>query len=703
MSTRLESKQRRLVGQAPSDPYSMRQSLEEEFKPGRKGLADRQPFSPLRKDGKPRTAVARSSLRNIASTASGPGVYDGDALSNNSKANDLTVVHHSLRRTAESVEAEVPNPRVAAALQLLHSEIDDHHVDYFPDYTVQRFLPPEYPEADAEDVFATDEADADDEAGHTQRAETRSIGPQQEHAADLPRLTPQKGETTGPKSYLGSGKSPQQNRNQEVGNQPVPQVVKVRPGSLVFPNSHTNANENKGIGETEGDKETETAQRSRPQKRKVESERVSEQASPRKRLKSTATLNAQDQQDSSAERDNESNGIDPGCLVGQWPALRKVFQAPSRIGLNYVNGQPFAYSEVTLVDGDVKRLEKYCKHARKKLAHLEAQSESPGQAEDPPTEFQQIRVGIEGLCGENPDFPTDFKSEIKGRNIRSHLVPSLVKLLKITIACYQTLDRTEMQGVSISIDHLRVVNSLVEMILSLERALGKYPKPDTTLALSKPLRNDIFPPLREISRVFANHLSAHDQAQRRSEAQAQHAAERAIELRHEEIESARQDKIYEIRRKWASLHEERWFVEGGIMPASKQRHLRIPEFVPECDQKGSPYERLEVFQPRLGPPSTLVEKARQKEWAAEELYALHDGLRDFSGRLVFEKIFRRHCIRKGLLNAYNVTEIVTVAAWLKEQLSQIQSEEGEVKEWVKNIPDWTKRYAIGKENVDYVA
>ena len=136
------------------------------------------------------------------------------------------------------------------------------------------------------------------------------------------------------------------------------------------------------------------------------------------------------------------------------------------------------------------------------------------------------------------------------------------------------------------------------------------------------------------------------------------------------------------------------------MKPKKRQHLQIPDNLIDIDQNGYPFERTEVFQPRVGPPPGLMDEAAAQEWSLFELEALCDGLKRYAGARVFERIFRMYCRPMQVLNKYSVTEIVTIAADVREKLIQSQTEiDGQVEGWVKSIPVWTKgHHALGKEN-----
>ena len=161
-------------------------------------------------------------------------------------------------------------------------------------------------------------------------------------------------------------------------------------------------------------------------------------------------------------------------------------------------------------------------------------------------------------------------------------------------------------------------------------------------------------------------------------------------------------QIRKLEEKWKRLHEERQWIEGGLIPTAKAKHLAFPDHYIEIDEDGLPFEREQLFVRRVGPPPGLVDEALARQWSMVELSSLCDGLKQYSGPFVFEKVFRRYCGKGRELNKYNVTEIVTVAAALREQLTLDQeSKYGEVEEWIAAIPVWTRAHALGKENEDH--
>ena len=86
-------------------------------------------------------------------------------------------------------------------------------------------------------------------------------------------------------------------------------------------------------------------------------------------------------------------------------------------------------------------------------------------------------------------------------------------------------------------------------------------------------------------------------------------------------------------------------------------------------------------------------------WPTKAIEALQLGLKRHAGQCVYEKIFAEHCCdARGVLNSYNVTEIVVTAAGLKKYLEKDDMEKlGYVQEWVEAIPVWPREYSYVDE------
>ena len=409
------------------------------------------------------------------------------------------------------------------------------------------------------------------------------------------------------------------------------------------------------------------------------------------------------EEDESAEPEAfASSGADRRRWCGQWRQLQVVFRNLEDVGCNVHGGNVQPRNSIKLRDPDVIATIALCEKATKRFTALTDHSGQIEAGRDPANVLNEIRERIDGFCGTSDEFATDFKDSMKSTNIYSDLIPELVKLVQHAITCYEVIDADEVQEGQVTISHLRIVNGLVQLILDLANAAKLYERPDTELRVVQPVHSGIAVPLRQIHKAFTQYMHNHDDAIRETRRREEEATQSALRLEQEERRDRQQARIREIRKKWEKLHDERMWAEGGIMSWKKREHLKIPDEHVEMDQNGLPFERTEVFLPRVGPPPGLVDEAARREWSMVELSSLCDGLKAYAGPNVFERIFRKYCPTGRELNRYNVTEIVATAAGVREKLIESQRNAyGNVEDWITSIPVWTKgHHALGKENED---
>ena len=392
----------------------------------------------------------------------------------------------------------------------------------------------------------------------------------------------------------------------------------------------------------------------------------------------------------------EEASIDAGRMFCQWPLLRKAFNGRHNVGVSEAGGARHRHI-IKLKDEEVKTIVELCDETAARLTVLRDADGDLEAKQSIATDFIEIGDRVHALY---EDAESTEKHERKVKCIYFHLIPKLVELLEDTIACCEDMDRTVTAKGSLTRGHLNLVSVLVKLILDLGEGVKKYERPSSELALVKPVRNEILAPLKVVHSEFRKELHRMHQIEEYTKQAEQRAKTRALQAQREEEESRHKRDVRQRREEWNALHDHRqWAEVNSYMRPEKRKHLRAPSPAAEFDQDGMAFERVELFNPRVGPSPAMVEKAREKKWSMPELAALSESLERYRGPDVFKRLFYRHCTKTGLLNAYNVTEIVTVAADLKAYLMDKQQEEpGGVQDWVKAIPVWTKGQSPGKEN-----
>ena len=403
-----------------------------------------------------------------------------------------------------------------------------------------------------------------------------------------------------------------------------------------------------------------------------------------------ARFGAPPQQDEPAEDAENSAATDERRVFGQWQRFKEVLKRSDLIGCKVTDNVPGDREDIPLRDADVKVIVELCKKAIRQYVALKTHNGPIEPEQDPVGTLIEINDRVEGLRDKNDEFPTDWNDETKSTNIYSHLFQKLVRLVKASMLCYEAMDAATSDG-QISISHLRIVHGLIEIILDLEKSARKYKRPPTEYHVVQPVK-EMIPLLRQIRHAFARQIYNHELAQQTARREEQHRLA-CIAREEEGTRRAQQETLArKFRDKWQKLHYERMLAEGGLMPNAKRIHLQLPDqYHIETDGNGIPFEREEVFGPRVGPPPDLVEAASFRQWSLVELSALRDGLKDYAGVSVYERIFWKYCKPRGELNRFSVTEIVVRAAALKEFLTQYQMRKfGDVEGWVLAVPVWCK-------------
>lgn len=650
--------------QARPDTYALEESPEKPIlKPTRRLLEPPQ-YSPLR--------VQRRGQRQEvqAEQAAGATQSDSEPSHEQDQSSDGIVVQSPRQSPARPSDAGKPEEKLVSADATAAEQ--DSEADSQADSS------PAPDEQADEGLFVQDyeESQADPSRGGQEAASTVH------DFADAPATTGAERTPTHPKKRL------------------VPE--KVRPSELYSP-----AKETAGDEEGASEAQVQAAPRLKPkplkQKKKRQREGTTDANAPRPKRRETGIPEVPGDEEADVTEMPERQTHDRR-LLGQMSKIHSLVHATKRVGVATKNGQRVRY-ELRLEDDQVKAAYKLCNQANQNFTRLIKEPDNV-QMPDPPPELDQIAVTIRRLCGKDNHAPPDYKDQTRSENIYFHLIPRLVRLLRRMAECYLAIDEDEGTGdVSVTPGHLEIISQMIELILDMGDGAQRYVRPDSSLAIVNSVKRGLIDPLVKVQEKFRGHMARVEEDEERAALRALEDQRRAQEQLHEEEQAAQQERIEQLRLKWSRLHEERRWVEPGIIPLSKQKHLRIPdpEPMPEVDQNGEQFERIQLFGHRVCPPPALVDEVWRQPWTEEEILALCTGLRDYSGPSVFPKIFRRFCVSKGVLNKYNVSQIVTMAAGIKENERRHQLEQnGYVEDWVEAIPEWTIPHLLlgSKENVD---
>lgn len=397
----------------------------------------------------------------------------------------------------------------------------------------------------------------------------------------------------------------------------------------------------------------------------------------------------EEEPEAQAEEDHEDVAdSSPPRLYGQWQNLKRALKFADLIGRTPdgdLNDIPLNYA-------DVQAIHQLCNNAIQLFKTLRTQTDPVELDLDPIDSLIEIAERVDGLRGDNADYPTDFTRKTKAREIYFHVIRKLPRLMKALILCYEPTDAEGAAAGQLKMGHAKLVVDLIDMTMGLIDLAKQYPRPPSHLRVVAPAKQ-MKKPLSQIRTALLRRIH-NDQIDQQAARQREQGRLDSIARREEEARRKQQEaRVGVVREKWQKLHRVRQLAEGGLMPNAKRIHLQIPDqYHTEVDYNGIPFEREEIFAPRVGPPPDLVEAAMMRQWSLVELSALNDGLKNYTGPNVYERIFWKYCVPRGELNKYNVTEIVVQAAEVKQTLTADQMKRfGDVEEWITVIPVSTLR------------
>ncbi|KAF2718403.1 hypothetical protein K431DRAFT_314963 [Polychaeton citri CBS 116435] len=340
---------------------------------------------------------------------------------------------------------------------------------------------------------------------------------------------------------------------------------------------------------------------------------------------------------------------------------------------------------------------------------------------DPANNLVELDAKLYAVKGTKNMAVTDSNIELSCE-IYAIVVPCLVKLLCHQRNCYIQIDQEKRKDARrpLSIGHVDTLLKVVDMVFRFVDVAHYYPRSkakstqDGASANESPIKyreycvRKVRPNLRASMAILKDMMDEFAEDTRHANGLREFEQTQRIKTVQQE-EKRRLDAIESVRNRWRHLHEERRAAEGGFLAIwvrgrqAAYDSLRDPDYwLHELDSNGEPFERLQIFSPRSGPPPQMVMEARSKYWSTEQVQALGVALKRFAEEcgpgdpdMLLVKIFRSCCYQRGPLVEFNVTDIVTKAADLKAFFI----EKGYQGDWIEAIPEWVKPLSIeGIEN-----
>ena len=377
-------------------------------------------------------------------------------------------------------------------------------------------------------------------------------------------------------------------------------------------------------------------------------------------LKGISYDTTEDEEEDESESQDDQAGLS-SCnedtteeLYGQMPTLQKVAKA-----IRDLNGKhPFATNTGQKISRD-------CRDTRK-LFELAATG--------PETDEELLDSNLVNIHEIINDLKVNSTNEDKlnlVQDIYARTFPSLVRLLVNVTKYYSTkVPESSNDGYALDTDSLATVVAFVKLILSLEDSVKKWPeKPDTSLAIVRPIKHDVISPLRPLEKALSLELRSQEKAI--ATRRAREAQDEAWRQAEERAARRREDAAKLAARKthWHLLHVARMCCEPDVY---RHDHLRMKSQIDDAvdlDANGVRFERVALFKDRDGsrrPEQGGGMPPEGPEWTDEQCLALLDGLRIYQGERLFV-YFVATCLRAELTH----TDFVTRPSSLREDLQEV--------------------------------
>jgi len=311
-------------------------------------------------------------------------------------------------------------------------------------------------------------------------------------------------------------------------------------------------------------------------------------------------------------------------LYGQMPTLQKVAKTIEDLKGNH----PFA----TNTGQEISR---ECRDTRK-LFELAA----TGYGLETDEELLNSLVNIHEIINDLKVNSTNEDKLELVQDIYARTFSSLVRLLVKVTGYYSTkVPESSNDGYALDTDSLATVLAFVKLILSLGDSVKKWPeKPDTSLAVVRPIKHDVIVPLRSLAKALSAELRSQEKAI--ATRRAREAQDEAWRQAEERAARRREDAAKLAARKmhWHLLHVARMCCEPDVY---RHDHLRMKSQIDDAvdlDANGVRFERVTLFKDRDGsrrPEQGGGTPPEGPEWTDEQCLALLDGLRIYQGERLF--------------------------------------------------------------------
>jgi hypothetical protein len=346
-----------------------------------------------------------------------------------------------------------------------------------------------------------------------------------------------------------------------------------------------------------------------------------------------------DRNDSALEDMDEDEDPDAPLmprLFEQFGQLKKVvstiikFQAyVDELGILRPKESPFG--EFNTLRGQIRK-------SYKSLADPKSETDAIESRRIITTSLIELQQLVQGL---DPDSAVSRRQTVL-KNIYTFLFPDFLKIL--ATATWSLTNRTESDDDITSPDLSEVIR-IARCIVNLGSKASKWKtKVASDLRLVKPVKNYIVAPLRNILAVLERQRRLIEREEQKTEESLRRTQEIRVDRTEKENARRREQELIPLRQRLQELYM--WRMDPSIESNLYMRtgHLAQPaswrKRAPQYDANGDPFEREEIFTPRLSvPPNDRPDEADVEGLSREEVAALEQGLMEIQPRRLLPLIY----------------------------------------------------------------
>ncbi|KIW93214.1 uncharacterized protein Z519_05819 [Cladophialophora bantiana CBS 173.52] len=290
-----------------------------------------------------------------------------------------------------------------------------------------------------------------------------------------------------------------------------------------------------------------------------------------------------------------------------------------------------------------------------------------------------------------PDMRFDLERKRMVRDLYEHLIPSSLELAKRALkACFQN-DRLSMTA-------LREICQLLKITAMLVKSARDWkPRPELGNAVKSKTKSDI---TRNVETIVEKYCRAIDEDEReRFVDELELRQKQNLERQLAEYERRREAVRAKHRQYHGPDYQDDAVIPGRSVSRSKPNSVDIDN-IPVGDEQAVRESHHDEETGHAGgsavrtrprtrrEPTEDIPPPAETQWDQSELIMLVNALQEFTGESRWEDIIDEYGGPRGVLQRYDMDQIMAKARWVKQTMARrLEGELDESWDWLRSVPD----------------